>query len=50
MLGLYIGLCFSGDVSEPGQTLPVFVMRARTTKIMIVAALAPKIIHVSCLS
>ncbi len=40
MIELHADLCFLGDENDPGNTVPVFVMRERTTR-MTLAAVVP---------
>lgn len=46
---LHADLCFLGDEAEPGKTLPVRVMRERTSNMMLAAALPSKSTH-SCIA
>lgn len=39
LLEMHVDLCFLGDKAEPGQTLPVMVVRERSTRVMLAVAL-----------
>ena len=42
MIELHADLCFLGDEKDPGNTVPVFVMRERTTRMTLAAEVPSK--------